>query len=167
MKVVTLDVSDVLQYMAANIRKFFRLSLLDKQLFLEAFFLLAFFRAAIAIRPFQKITTTLQKQQAQEPQAPLSATCRESVIAISRGVQRAAIHTPWESACLVQSLAAHRMLKRRNLPGYFCLGVKKNTDPRSTEVMKAHSWTRCGNITVTGAVGIDEFTIVAVYKWES
>ena len=76
---------------------------------------------------------------------------------------RAAIYTPWESACLVQSLTAQKMLHKRGITGVLYLGVTK--DQESKEKMKAHAWTQCGETIITGGAGHEEFTVLSVFRW--
>ena len=88
----------------------------------------------------------------------------ERILAISIGkaIEQAAAHTPWESACLAQSLTAQKMLKKRGIPGVFYLGVAKE----SKEKMKAHAWSQCGESIITGAKGHETFTVVSVFGWK-
>ncbi len=46
---------------------------------------------------------------------------------IGQAIMRAAAYTPWESACLAQSLTAQKMLQKRGIPGVFYLGATKKT----------------------------------------
>jgi hypothetical protein len=78
---------------------------------------------------------------------------------IGKAVSRAASHTPWQSACLVQSLAVQKMLQRRRIPGVFYLGIFKEDE------MKAHAWSQCDGIILTGKQGHEKFTVVSVFSW--
>ena len=84
-------------------------------------------------------------------------------IAIGKVIASAANNTPWESACLAQSLTAQRMLKRRGIPGVFYLGVRK--DENADEKMSAHAWTQCGDAIITGHKGHEDYTVVSVFRW--
>ena len=76
---------------------------------------------------------------------------------------RAANNTPWESACLAQSLTAQRMLKRRGIPGVFYLGVMKGENVK--ENMSAHAWSQCGETIITGHKGYEDYAVVSVFRW--
>jgi len=76
---------------------------------------------------------------------------------------RASAYTPWESACLAQSLTAQKMLRKRGIPGVFYLGAMK--DEESKEKMKAHAWSQCGDTIITGGDS-NEFTILSVFGWK-
>jgi hypothetical protein len=80
--------------------------------------------------------------------------------AIGWAVQGAAVRTPWLSACLVQSLAAHVMLRRRGLPSVVYLGVAKDAAGNFI----AHSWLRCGDRIVTGGGSQQRYSVIAAYR---
>jgi hypothetical protein len=56
------------------------------------------------------------------------------------------------------------MLKRRGIPGVFYLGVAK--DEESKEKMKAHAWSQCGDMIITGERGYEEFVVVSIFGWD-
>lgn len=149
--------------MLSEIKKFLRLSTAEKKVFLEAYLTLGLMRAAILTISFERLTRSLKHQQNQNGIIPLN--CEEIEVAriIGRGINRAANHTPWESACLVQSLTAQRMLQKRDIPGVFYLGVGK--DETGKERMKAHAWSQCGEMIITGGKGHQAFAVVSVFTW--
>ena len=54
--------------------------------------------------------------------------------------------TPWPSTCLVQILAAHKILEKRKIPHTLHFGVKKNTSLQ----FDAHSWLSVGMEVILG-----------------
>jgi hypothetical protein len=82
---------------------------------------------------------------------------------VGQAIMRASAYTPWESACLAQSLTAQKMLQKRGIPGVFYLGAAK--DEENKEKMKAHAWSQCGDVIVTGGSGHKEFTVLSVFGW--
>lgn len=150
--------------MFALIQKFSCLSRTRQKTFLEAYCLLGFFRLAILTLPFKWLTSSLIQCPAGEPVShSLDIDQRPMVFLIAESIRKAALHTPWDSACLVQSLAAQRMLQRRNLPGMFYLGLQKGTMPE--EPLKAHAWSQSGDIILTGGAGSDAFKVISVFTW--
>lgn len=149
--------------MAGKFRKYLSLPPEERRLFLEAWLTLGLMRAAILTLPFKRLTRDLKQSATlgDPPSPPPEAL--ERAVKIGRAVERAAAHTPWESACLVQSLTARRMLHRRDIPGAFCLGVARES--RSDDPMKAHAWTLCGDTVITGAAGHETFAVVSVFSW--
>ena len=152
--------------MKNKIKNFFQLSSRDKKLFFEAFVTLGMMRFAILTTSFKRLVRELEQnlsEDERENKMLLNDTETATIIAVIRIIRKAAIYSPWKSECLVQSLAAQRLLKRRNLPGTIFLGVMKDTD--KNEKMRAHAWTKCGDIFITGRHGHEKFTVVSVFSW--
>lgn len=149
--------------MLRELKKFFALDSEEKRLFFEAYLTLGITRAAILTIPFKRLTRTL----IHSTEIPILPTLRQDemnrVQKVGKAIERAAGHTLWESACLVQSLTARRMLQKRGIPGAFYLGVMK--DEETDEKMKAHAWSQCEGTIVTGEKGHDEFTVLSVFEW--
>jgi len=149
--------------MLSNIKKFAQLPRKEKRLFWEAYWTLGVMRAAILRIPFKNLTRSLQHSPKKGKSVMLNEEQKRTALAIGRAIERAALHTPWESACLAQSLAAQKMLKKRGIPGVFYLGVAKDNEVE--EKMKAHAWTECGEMILTGGRGHEAFTVVSVFGW--
>ena len=146
-----------------QLRKFIQIDNQEKFLFLQAFILLGLMRAAILISPFKRLTRTLTHQKHIQTLTALSTQEQKLAILVGKAINRAAKFTPWESTCLAQALAAWKMLKKRNIPGAFFLGVCKDMETKAE--MKAHAWSQCGETILTGAKGYEMFTIVSVFEW--
>ena len=125
--------------------------------------MLGVMRAAILTVPFKRLTRNLEQQQNHVDINPVHEHEMKIAITIGKLIAGAANNTPWESACLAQSLTAQRMLKRRAIPGVFYLGVRK--DENADEKMSAHAWTRCGDTIITGHKGHEDYTVVSVFGW--
>jgi hypothetical protein len=78
---------------------------------------------------------------------PLSAAELETARLVGWAVRSMSRYTPWESKCLVQSLAARDMLLAEGISSSIHIGVDK---ARSGE-LEAHAWLRCGPLILTGA----------------
>jgi hypothetical protein len=143
--------------------KFAKLPRRRKKLFLEAFVTLGIMRAAILTVAFKRLVRGLHHTASEaEPKTPTDAQ-RTLSAEIAKAIRMAANNTPWESACLVQALTAQRMLRRRGIPGVFYLGVMRNRD--ADEKMKAHAWSKCGDLVLTGG-GYEGFTNLSSFSWE-
>ncbi len=149
--------------MIRKFRTFAALPTEEKKLFFEAYVILGIMRAAILTVSFKKLTQSLEHKAKSEPLAPLNEAQMHTAIQVGRAIVRAAAYTPWESACLVRSLTAQKMLQKRGVPGVFYLGVTK--DEESEAKMKAHAWSQCGEHIVTGGRGHEAFTVVSVFGW--
>jgi hypothetical protein len=149
--------------MFQKFRQFFQLSRTEKCLFVEAFITLAIIRSLLLLLPFKQLTHPLTRQNQKEGITLLPFSTMQTGLAVSRAIYRAANNTPWESACLVQALSAHRMLLKRDIPGIFYLGVMK--DNVEDCQIKAHAWTEVGERIITGKAGYEKYNVIAVYTW--
>ncbi len=149
--------------MIQKFKKFTKLSAEEKKLFLEAYVTLGIMRAAILTVSFKRLTRSLEHFPKKVEIAALNDNEISIAIAVGQAITRASAHTPWESACLVQSLTAQRMLQKRGIPGVFYLGAAK--DEESEAKMKAHAWSQCGDDIIIGAGGHEEFTVLSVFGW--
>ena len=149
--------------MLRKVSKFHALKSEEKKLFIEAYLLLGVMRAAILTISFKRVTRSLEHSKERVTPEPLNERELQTAIMIGKAIERAANYTPWESACLVQSLTAQRMLQKRGIPGVFYLGAMK--DESEKEKMKAHAWSQCGDTIITGGRGHEDFTVLSVFEW--
>lgn len=137
-----------------RINKFlFKLSIKEKLLFIEAFFLTGLMRAKILKVPFNKLKEELGTYNTESvddvvlADYKIAKIVRDVVVTISK-------FTPWESLCLVQAMTVQRMLKKRGISTTIYLGVNKEN-----KNMVAHAWIRCGKMFVTGGDGSGYATV--------
>ena len=149
--------------MLRKFKKFSALSSEEKKLFLEAYATLGMMRAAILTISFKRLTRSLDHSAKEKEITALNDEEMDIALKVGQAITRAAAYTPWESACLAQSLTAQKMLQKRGIPGVFYLGVMK--DEESKEKMKAHAWSQCGEKIITGGSGYEKFTVLSVFKW--
>ena len=149
--------------MLHKFKKFSKLSSEEKKLFLEAYITLGMMRTAILTISFKRLTQSLEHLPKKEEITALNDKEMSLAIKVGQAITRAAAYTPWESACLAQSLTAQRMLQKRSIPGVFYLGAMK--DKETDGQMKAHSWSQCGEHVITGGKGHETFTILSVFEW--
>lgn len=142
--------------MIAKFKKFMKLDLQRKILFLEAFIFLARARY-LKLLPFEKVAPSLGKQSLETTTAA-SQNVR-LIKDISSAVETASKYTFWESACLVQAIAAIRMLNRRKIETTLYMGMSRDDKGK----MIAHAWVRSGTLYVTGAEMMNNFTVVRTF----
>jgi hypothetical protein len=140
------------------------LSLEEKKLFVEAWYLLGVMRLALLIFSFKRLTRTFEQMQKVKALPLLSEEQLQVAQLVGESIAKAAAHTPWESACLAQSLTAQKMLQKRGISGVFYLGAKKDQTVRGN--MTAHAWTQCGDKVIIGENGHKEFTVLSVFGWD-
>ena len=149
--------------MIQKFKKFTKLSSEEKKLFMEAYVTLGKMRVSILTVSFKRLTRTLEQKPTKEAIVELNEKEMQIAIAVGKAISRAAAYTPWDSLCLAQSLTAQKMLQKRGVPGVFYLGAAK--DEEAKEKMKAHAWSQCGDIIITGGAGHEEFTVLSVFGW--
>ena len=150
--------------MIQKFKKFTKLSAEEKRLFMEAYLTLGVTRSAILTVSFKHLTRKLEHVAKRKELVKLNEEEMEMAQKVGHAIVRAAAYTPWESACLAQSLTAKKMLQKRGIPGVFYLGAAK--DEESEVKMKAHAWTQCGDAIITGAGGHEAFTVLSVFGWK-
>lgn len=150
--------------MIRRFKKFAKLSAKEKNLFMEAYYTLGMMRAAILRVSFKRLTRSLEHQPKKSELAQLDEDQMRMAFSIGKAIGQAAAYTPWESACLAQSLTAQRMLQKRGISGVFYLGAAK--DEEGEEKMKAHAWSQCGDQIITGGKGHEKFTVLSVFGWK-
>ena len=150
--------------MIQKFKKFTKLPLEEKKLFMEAYVTLGVMRAAILIVSFKRLTHSLEHVAKKKELPTLNDQEMETAKRVGQAIMRASAYTPWESACLAQSLTAQRMLKKRGIPGVFYLGAAKDEEVK--EKMKAHAWSQCGDAIITGGGGYVNFTVLSVFGWK-
>ena len=152
--------------MMRKLQQFFALPWQQKGVFLQAWFLLGWMRAAILTTSFKYLARKLEHHKVPPPPAP--ATLEQLRIAnrIGKLVAVAAKYTPWQSLCLAQVLVVQRLLSRRGIPGQFYLGVRRGCELTDDPTgLSAHAWLQCGQYIVNGAAGHERFTVVSTFSW--
>ena len=150
--------------MIQKFKKFTKLSSEEKRLFLEAYIMLGLMRAAILTVSFKRLTRDLEHDTKKKELPTLNEQELKTAKLVGQAIMRASAYTPWESACLAQSLTAQKMLQKRGISGVFYLGAAK--DEESEDKLKAHAWTQCGKSIITGAKGHEAFTVLSVFGWK-
>jgi Transglutaminase-like superfamily len=137
------------------------------RLLIEAVLWLGLLRVATSLLPYRRVAALLRLSRSGaaavptgRPADPGSARAYRAADAIGWAVQGGAARTPWLSACLVQALAGHVMLRRQGVPSVVYLGVARD----AAGDFIAHSWLRCGDRIVTGGGSYQQFSVIAAYR---
>jgi hypothetical protein len=144
-------------------RRLLSANLEEVRLVTEAALLLALIRLGVSLLSFRRLTSLLRLSEIAAdgpvPASPPEGEPAATVIgAVAGAVRAAADRTPWDSTCLVRSLTAHEMLRRRHITSTVHLGVAK----QPAGDIAAHSWLDSGGSVVTGAHGHESFTPIAL-----
>ncbi|WP_246202484.1 lasso peptide biosynthesis B2 protein [Virgibacillus doumboii] len=125
-----------------------------KVLLFEAYFYLAWGRMLKGM-PFSKIAPSLGEKM-KETSTNLNPEYRRKLGGISQAIQIMSKYTFWESECLVKAIAAMKMLEKRDIESTLYLGMAKDESGQ----LIAHAWLRSGPFYITGAAGMERFTVV-------
>ncbi len=140
-----------------KVRKLFTLETRTMLLFIEAFFYLGWARFLICL-PFSKIAPSLGVHMQETPHSQIQ-TNKAALKHVYDAIRVMGNHTFWESKCLVRAIAAMKMLERRRIESTLYLGTARDESGK----MIAHAWLRSGPFYITGAEGMESFTIVGIF----
>ncbi|RDI45698.1 lasso peptide biosynthesis B2 protein [Falsibacillus pallidus] len=140
-----------------KLRGILQLDRTRRALLFEAYFSLAWARILKSI-PFSQTSKFLGDKMMETPYA-LNANQTELLTNIMEAIQIMSRHTFWESKCLVQAIAGMKMLERRKIDSTLYLGTAKDLNGDFI----AHAWLRSGNLFITGAERMKEFTVVGKF----
>ncbi|WP_160032901.1 lasso peptide biosynthesis B2 protein [Paenibacillus sp. An7] len=145
----------------ALFRSFLRQKPALKRMIVEAWLYLAYARV-LSFLPFARIAPLLGAEQ-QETTFERHPVKEKTALHISKVIYKVSKHTPWKSECMVTGIAAMKMLQRRRIASTLYFGIAKNDDQK----LIAHAWLRSGTLYVTGAKGIEKFTVVNKFAKQS
>jgi hypothetical protein len=126
-------------------------------LFLEAWTCLGWARIII-LRPFSKIAPSLGQNMQETTYIPNTSN-HTDLVHVHDAIQIMSRRTLWESKCLVQAIAALKMLEWRRIESTLYLGTSKDEAGK----MIAHAWLRSGPYYITGSEGMERFTVVGKF----
>ena len=140
-----------------KLKTFFSFDTKTMILLSEAFYFLGIARLQKK-RPLSKIAPALGKWS--DETANFSKVSNRLVLKrISYAIQTMSRYTIWESQCLVQAIAAKKMLERRGIENTLYLGTAKDEEGK----LIAHAWLRSGSYYLTGAEEMKRFTVVSSF----
>lgn len=157
--------------MLRPLRQFLRLDRQWQRLFLEAWGALGSARLALRSTPFKQLMADLTLHGGPVEAPAIGQEAQEQARRIGWAVRAAAAYTPWRSSCLVQVLAAQRMLQQRLLPGAIYIGASleegpgEGANPETNSGLDAHAWLKCGEAFITGESGHERYAVVTAFSW--
>ena len=121
-------------------------------LVIEAWLLLAWFRASLVFVPVRKIIGSITRGTV--PECAVTTDITGLTRRVQWAVSAAARHSVVEFVCFPQALAGYSMLRRRGVASTIVYGVSRS---RGGELM-AHTWLTVGDKTLLGGEAAPEFT---------
>jgi hypothetical protein len=142
-----------------RLRRFGSLSRADQSLLVESTLWLAVARLAVLVLPFRRLAPHMGEAMSYAPAHPALPTGQRRLAArVGWAVAASSRFAPWKTPCLVEAIAAQRMLARRHVPTALHLGLTKEG-----EKLAAHAWLQCGELTLTGGGPVPEYTPLASF----
>jgi len=131
----------------------------QKKLIAEALVLTLGYRLMILLVPFKRIKGFLGNYMEDSP-FEIDESEYKYIFDVRWAIRTISRSAPWKCTCFVKSLTARKMISKRKIPYTIYFGIYKDTE----KSMKAHAWTRCGKVFVTGEEEKDAFTTVAKFS---
>jgi len=113
-------------------------------MFSESLFFQLYVGLLLKFIPFKWIPRLFVNPPASMSQVSNLKSQISSLEQIKAAIQRSGPYSPWKNKCLVQSLAARRMLNRRKISSQLSLGVAKGANGRTI----AHAWLKAGDFEI-------------------
>jgi Transglutaminase-like superfamily len=140
----------------AALRRFFALPPAEQSRTVEAALYLLAVRVVFGLKPLPRALWLFGIVQGQAGAGRVAVLEAE---AVSRAIARAAHNVPFRAVCLQQAFAALLMLRRRGLTATVHLGLARE----GMNDLKAHAWSHCGEVPVTGVAAAHGFVAVAAF----
>ena len=141
--------------MTAAIGRFLAVPASERRRTCEAALLLLTVRVALALLPLPRALRLFGIAQGAVGSGRIDSN---QAVLVGRAIARAACHVPFRAVCLQQAFAAMLMLRRRGLAATVHFGLL-----REGSELKAHAWSRCGEVPVTGVAAARGFTPIAAF----
>jgi hypothetical protein len=137
--------------------RFFALGAREQGRIVEAALSLLAVRLAFGVLPFPRALRLLRIVQGETSAGRVAAA---KACEVSCAIARAARYVPFRVVCLQQAFAALLMLRRRGLAATVHLGLAREL---GANALKAHAWSRCGGVPVTGVETAGGFVTIAAF----
>jgi hypothetical protein len=136
---------------------FISLSSKKKLILIEAFLFLGWARILKMI-PFSKVVSSLGDHMKETSHNNIKSN-HEILNNVSHAIHIMSRYTFWESQCLVKAFAGMKMLEKRGIESTLYLGTARDEAGK----MIAHAWLRSGSFYISGAEGMEKFTVVSMF----
>lgn len=115
--------------------------------------------ASVRWLPFRRVAAQLGKSGSVAAVPQVDAT--RTIAQVAWSIQAVARRSPVTFTCLMQAMAAQRMLRRRGVPATVYIAMRASAplgDP-----LQAHAWVRCGDHVVVGACDESQYRVIATF----
>ncbi len=119
----------------------------------EAFLYLFVFRLKVSYQPSRK----WMPKETSENLEKIGAEKMGIALLIAKVINGLTTRTPWESTCLVKSLATNRMLQQRQINHKIHIGVARSLKNH----LEAHAWLSVEDEVIVGGGNLENFQEIA------
>ncbi|MBL4710637.1 MAG: lasso peptide biosynthesis B2 protein [Flavobacteriales bacterium] len=130
-----------------------------KAMLINAFFYLCYSRLLLKTTSFKKLAARLGEPMT-ESTIDSDKEAIDTALQFGKSINKLSNYTPFRSMCFEQALALKFLLNKKGIASTIYLGVLKVEDESK---LKAHAWTRVGNVYPTGNKGKESFTIISTF----
>lgn len=144
-----------------RLRKFLRLSALERRLLAKAALLLVTIRVGLSALPFP----TVRRLLAAAARTPVGLRKADPSYTgnVVWAVEAAGRRLPAARTCLTQALTTQLLLARREQPALVRIGVTRGEGGK----FEAHAWVECGDEVVIGGHELERYTSLVALEGES
>lgn len=125
---------------------------------IEAVVLTGIARFAVLTLPFRWVSKVFGSQMVSTSETAIPPK-HYRLQDVGWAIEASSRRVPWNANCLAKAIAATIMLRCRKAEGTVYFGVLKNENGGC----EAHAWLRSGDVIVTGAAGMNKFTVVSTF----
>lgn len=143
--------------MLQKVKAFLLLDHKMKLMCVEAYVNLGWARI-LKLLPFAKVAPSLGESM-EETTLTFNETNKKTLRNVSQAIHMMSRYTFWESQCLVKAIAGMKMLEKRGIESTLYLGTAKDENGK----LIAHAWLRSGPYFISGAEGMEKFTVVSKF----
>ncbi|WP_078428888.1 lasso peptide biosynthesis B2 protein [Alkalihalobacterium alkalinitrilicum] len=143
--------------MLQRVKAFLLLDFKMKLMCIEAYFYLGWARF-LKLLPFSKVAPSLGQKMEETTITPIVED-KKTLRNVSQAIHMMSRYTFWESQCLVKAIAGMKMLEKRGIESTLYLGTAKDENGK----LIAHAWLRSGPYFISGAEGMEKFTVVSKF----
>lgn len=150
------------QSMLHSLKKLVYLQERQRRLLIEAGIAIGFAVFQLRRAPFKQIVADWGNSQAVSLDShtdTLSPQAKEIGWAINAINRR----LPWQGTCLVQAMAARRMLRRQSISNTIYFGVRSNSKSDKSTTLDAHAWLSVGDCILVGKSGHKQFSVLSIF----
>ena len=141
--------------------RFLRLDGVRRRLLIQALSELYRARKALSRKPIRELIAGSEILPGDEVSPVGDAEDAGQASNIGWAVRAAAAYAPWKSSCLVQVIAAQKMMRARGIGGVIYLGTTRGDG----EEFAAHAWLKHGDVFVKGEAGHEEYRVLTRFSW--